>query len=92
MADYPFYFDNYKICIHCASSNVKLIDKFDKPVKGDSIYPISKLRCMDCNTEYYIRWVKNDKGKIIPICCSDIDIDSVANNIMILSESLRRDL
>lgn len=87
----PFYFEDYKICIHCASHNVKLIDKFDR-VTRNSIYPLSKLRCADCGTEYYIKWIENEAGDLIPVCCDDHDIDIVVNNIIEISNSQRRNL
>lgn len=86
---YPISFEDYHICIHCGSHEVEAIDKFDCPTK-EFIYPLKKFRCAKCGTEYYIKWVKNKEGKIIPVCCGDTDIKDVANDIINFSKSQRR--
>ena len=90
MAQYPFYFEDFRICIHCGSDNVRPIDKFNRPTNKNFIYPITKFRCMDCDREYYIKWVKNSEGKTIPVCCGESDLDKVAKNIINISNNQRR--
>ena len=92
MAEYPVYFEDFRICIHCGSNSVRAINRFNKPTNDfkDFIHPISKFRCMDCNREYYIKWVKDKEGKIIPVCCGESDINKVANDIINISKDKRR--
>lgn len=94
MAEYPFYFEDFRICIHCGSHDVRPVDKFNKPLKDDKnfIYPITKFRCMSCNREYYIKWVKNSEGKTIPVCCGESEIKRIAKKIINVSTSQRRGL
>jgi hypothetical protein len=47
---------------------------------------------MDCNREYYIKWVENSEGKIIPVCCGESEIDKVAKNIMDISTKGRKNI
>jgi hypothetical protein len=47
---------------------------------------------MDCNREYYIKWVENSEGKTVPVCCGEGDIDKVAKNIINISTKKRRNI
>lgn len=94
MAEYPVYFEDFRICIHCGSHDVRPIDKFNRPIndKKNFIYPIYKFRCMSCDREYHVQWVKSSEGKIIPVCCGKSDIIRTAKNIIELSNKQRRDI
>ena len=92
MGEYPFYFEDFRTCIHCGSNEVRPIDKFNRPTNKNFIYPITKFRCMKCDREYYIKWVKNSEGKTIPVCCGESEIDRIAKNIIEISTTQRREL
>jgi hypothetical protein len=47
---------------------------------------------MDCDREYYIKWVKDSEGKTIPVCCGESDINRVAKNIIDISNTQRREI
>lgn len=91
MPKYPFTFEDYRICIHCGSHNVEAIDKFDKPTKN-FIYPLSKMKCPDCNTEYYIKWITNREGNLVPTCCGESDVEEISKSIIDFSQQSRRKL
>ena len=92
MATYPLYFEDFRKCIHCGGNNVRPIDKFNRPTNKNFIYPITKFRCMDCNREYYIKWVENSEGKIIPVCCGESDLDKVVENIININTKGRKNI
>jgi hypothetical protein len=92
MAEYPFYFEDFRKCIHCGGNNVRPIDKFNRPTNKNFIYPITKFRCMDCNREYYIKCVENSEGETVPVCCGESDVDRVVDNIIDISPRKRKNI
>lgn len=85
---YPIFFYNYHICIKCGSHNVVPIDKFGRESKS-MIYPISKMRCKRCGTEYIVKWITKD-GKRIPVCTGDDELHNIEDNIVEYSKAQKR--
>ena len=59
---YPIAFiDN--ICPKCAKKNtLRFLDKYDNENKN-LIYPQCKMKCLSCNTVYFLRWINDDKNR-----------------------------
>lgn len=88
---YPIAFTNRE-CTKCGAKNsLRYIDKYDHIMK-DEIYPISKMYCTSCNTDFYIRWIKPNESeeKMIPIICSDNLKDKVELEMIEFAKSKRR--
>ena len=82
--NYPIYFlDN--TCLECGAKAVVPINRFDKPERSQPpLYPIYKMRCQKCGTEYGIRWVPKENGGTeldVPIACSKRYINDFVENI-----------
>ena len=50
------------------------------------------MRCKNCNREYYIKWMEDDKGNLYPVACGDKEIEEFANEIIEYSKLTRRKL
>lgn len=89
---YPISFiDN--TCVHCGEQrSVKFVDIYRNNVK-DPIYPATKMVCMKCNTEYFIRWIsKENSDEMIPVTCSDNIKQIFEEEIIKYSKEHRRKL
>lgn len=88
---YPISFIE-NICVHCGKKNtLRFVDKYNNLSK-DPIYPSIKIKCIDCDTGYFIRWIpdENDKDKMISITCSDNVKEVFEKDIIKYSEDHRR--
>lgn len=78
---YPYFYYDYKICIHCGKKTVVPVDKFGRETKV-MIYPVSHMICKSCNRSYFIKWIKDNNNEMIPICCDDNEKIEVAESII----------
>lgn len=88
---YPIAFEN-KTCTKCGAENsIRFKDKFDN-VSKDSIYPVHLLHCINCKTDFFIRWVDDTEkdGCMNPVICSDNMKSKFEKDIIKQSEDNRR--
>ena len=88
---YPIYFYDYRICIHCGSNKVVPINKYGK-VQKVMIYPITHMMCNECKTQYFIKWIENEEGDIVPTCCGDNEKQKIIEEISSFAKNTRREL
>ena len=55
----PISFEDYSICPHCGTHSVKAIDKYNREMDL-LIYPISKLHCSHCGTDFFPNWINGE--------------------------------
>ena len=87
----PFSFSDYRICVKCGHKTVNMIDKFDITTRT-KFYPVTKMRCSHCGTEYYIKWIENESGNKIPVCADVDSINQFKENIIQYAKNKRRKL
>ena len=88
----PISFYNYKICVHCGSDKVRAIDKYGRPM-DINIYPVSKLHCDKCGTDYVPRWIQDEDEKEMHLVAGDYEfLHEVEQIINEYSVSQRRDI
>jgi ribosomal protein L40E len=65
---FPIYFTK-NICIHCGARG-HLVYKDIRGIESKSpIYPITKIVCKKCGTEYFPKWINmNNDTDMIPVC------------------------
>ena len=68
--EYPIYFEDYHRCIKCGAPKIVPINQYGNEQKF-FIYPITHMVCNNCGAEYFVKWIHDKNGKVIPICCSD---------------------
>lgn len=87
---YPISFTD-GTCPHCGEKSLRFVDKFDHKSK-DPIYPANKLVCINCDKEFFIRWIQDNdnKEKMIPLTCSDNMKDKFEKEIIDFAIKNRR--
>ena len=88
---YPFLYEDYRICLHCGSKSVHPINEYNK-VSDNMIYPIVKFKCSKCNTEFYIKWIRNSNNELVPTCCGKESLLDVIDNIIEFSKENKRSM
>lgn len=60
-----------RTCPVCGVDNsIYPIDKLGRLTRNLDIFPLSKLKCSNCRTEFFIEWDLSDKDKPYPIAVS----------------------
>lgn len=78
---YPIYFYG-NTCIHCGSNgSLTFVDRMGKETRRP-IYPICKMICKECNTEYFVKWIKNFDETLVPVCVSKDEITKFEKEIV----------
>lgn len=80
---YPVYFMG-NICPHCGVvDKLKFIDNRGESVSHMAIYPITKIKCTECNTEYFPKWINNeeDPKKMTVTTTGNYAIDNMVDKI-----------
>lgn len=90
---YPISYTNGK-CPHCSKDNsLRFLDKFDNKSK-DPIYTANKMVCLNCNSEFFIRWIQDpdNKKEMLPAVCSDNRKQKFEDEIIKFAKENRREI
>lgn len=86
---YPIYFEG-NTCIRCGcNGSLTFRDRMGQESRRP-IYPICKMVCLNCNTEYFVRWIRNDNDKMIPICVGKDEVKQFEDGIVKFAMESRR--
>ena len=86
---YPIYFLN-NTCVHCGSKGSLFFIDSRNTKTHQPVYPIEKIVCTNCKTEYFIKWIKSHNDEMIPVCCSKDDIKDFEDDIIMYTLKNKR--
>lgn len=77
----PVTFLDYKRCPHCLQSKIILLDNKNR-IMDEPIYSIEKLKCKNCGSEYFPRWILNEDGNLILVAGDYCQIKELSKQII----------
>ena len=78
-------------CPNCGRKSIQYLNKYDKKSNPD-IYPVDRMYCNRCNTEFLIRWIKDDNDNFIAAPTSANKISDFENEVAEYSIDNKRDI
>ena len=90
---YPIYFYNGRFCANCSAENTMYYENQNmKKLFKEPVYPIDFFVCKNCKRRFFVKWIKNEKGEMIPVPCAKATIDNFENTISIYAKQHERSL